>query len=112
MALILKDIGHYDNQVKEALKQLYRKNKAAPEKVETHVFAGRTGHSPTLEKLLEMLEFVVLGSNWAVTVREENLDCLWKTFVLSPNFTVDQVLFLQFINKKRQKASRYPGEAH
>jgi hypothetical protein len=45
-----------------------RKGKAPPEKVENYVFAGRMGHQATLEKLLELLEFVVLGSDWAVTV--------------------------------------------
>lgn len=44
VALALKDIAHYDQQVKEALKQLVRKNKSPPEKVETHVFAGCTEH--------------------------------------------------------------------
>jgi hypothetical protein len=107
VSLILKDIELYDGQVKEALKQLVRKNKSPPEKVETQVFAGCTEHQLTLEKLLELLEFVILGSNWAVTIGAENLDALWKTFVFSPNFTSDQVLFLQFINKKRQRPAQY-----
>jgi hypothetical protein len=47
------------------------------------------GHQATLEKLLELLEFVVLGSDWAVTVKTNNIDNLWRAFVLSPNFTSD-----------------------
>lgn len=88
-----------------------RKNKAPPEKVESHIFAGSTDHQSTLEKLLELLEFVVLGSDWSVTVGAENLDSLWRTFVLSPNFTSDQVMFLHFINQKRHRPSRYLGDA-
>jgi len=68
VSTILDDITHYDSQVKEALKQLVRKNKAAPENVESYVFAGRTEHQLTLEKLLELLEFVVLGSDQSVTI--------------------------------------------
>lgn len=109
--VVLQVITHYDSQVKEALKQLVRKGKPPPEKVESHVFAGTAEHQPTLEKLLELLEFVVLGSDWAVTVGTTNLDALWKTFVLSPNFSSDQVLFLQFINKKRQRSTGYFSEA-
>ena len=60
---ILSDIGHYDMAVKEALKQHVRKKGFAPEKVESFVFSGRFEHKQTLEKLLELLEFVVLGSN-------------------------------------------------
>lgn len=66
-----------------------RKGKAPPEKVESYIFAGRMDHQATLEKLLELLEFVVLGSDWAVTVKTNNIDNLWRTFVLSPNFTSD-----------------------
>lgn len=54
----------------------------------------------------------MLGSNWAVTVRAENLDALWRTFVLSPNFTSDQMLFLQFINKKRHRSAKQLAEAN
>jgi hypothetical protein len=109
--LVLGVISHYDSQVKEALKQLVRKGKPPPEKIESHVFAGSAEHQPTLEKLLELLEFIVLGSEWTVTVGTANLDALWKTFVLSPNFSSDQVLFLQFINKKRQRSNGYLSEA-
>jgi len=106
VSVILGDITNYDSQVKEALKQLVRKGKSPPEKVESYVFAGRTEHQPTLEKLLEVLEFLVLNSNWAVSIKAENLDTLWKIFVLYPNFTSDQTLFLQFLNKKRQRQVR------
>jgi hypothetical protein len=102
---VLVDVTHYDGQVKEALKQHVRKKGAPPDNVESYVFAGRTEHSQTLEKLLELLEFVVLGSNGKVTIKSGHIDALWKTFVLSPNFTSDQNLFLSFLNKKRQRTS-------
>lgn len=44
VSLILNSVTCYDCQVKEALKQLVRKNKSPPAKVESYVFAGRTEH--------------------------------------------------------------------
>jgi len=66
--VILNDISLYDQHVKDALKSLVKKDKA-PENVESYVFSGRTGHHASLEKLFELLEFVVLNSNWAVTIK-------------------------------------------
>jgi hypothetical protein len=80
----------YDEEVKEVLKQLVRQNKAPPESVENHVFCGRMSHRVTLGKLLEILEFVILASDWEVTIKAENLETLWTTFVLRPNVTSDQ----------------------
>lgn len=88
--VILQDIMRYDEEVKEVLKQLVRQNKAPPESVENHVFCGRMSHRVTLGKLLEILEFVILASDWEVTIKAENLETLWTTFVLRPNFTSDQ----------------------
>ena len=101
----------YDEEVKEVLKQLVRKNKPLPEKVENHVFVGRVGHHATLEKLLDILEFVVLTSEWAVTIKAPNLETLWTAFVLRPNFPPDQSLFLSFINKRRVRTQRMPADA-
>jgi hypothetical protein len=80
---------------------------SAPENVENHVFVGKTGHHVLLEKLLDLLEFVIIQSNWAVTIQAKNIDTLWKLMVLSPNFQQDQTLFFAFINKKRSKQTRY-----
>lgn len=66
--LIIASITVYDNQVKEALKVITRKNKAPIDQVEEHVFYGRTSHHETQSKLLGLLEFVVLNSNHAVTI--------------------------------------------
>jgi len=101
----------YDEEVKEVLKQLVRKNKPLPEKVENHVFVGRVGHHATLEKLLDILEFVVLTSEWVVTIKAPNLETLWTAFVLRPNFPPDQSLFLSFINKRRVRTHRMPADA-
>ena len=101
----------YDEEVKEVLKQLVRQGKALPESVENHVFSGRMGHRVTLGKLLEILEFVILASDWEVAIKAENLETLWTTFVLRPNFTSDQAQFLSFINKKRTRTHRMPPDA-
>ena len=55
--------------------------------------------------MLEIIELVVLQSDWVVSIKPQNIDALWATYVLTPNFTSDQTLFLNFINKKRFKAS-------
>jgi len=84
--IILQDITLYDQHVKEAMKGLIKKNINAPDNVENYIFSGRTGHHTSLAKLFELLEFVVLNSNWAVTIKTQNIDTLWKLLVLSPNF--------------------------
>lgn len=112
MDILLFDLTVYDTRVKESLKQLIRKNKKVPPEEETHIYAGRTDHQTTLEKLLEAIEFVVLRSGWEVTLKTKNINTLWKTFVESPNFSQDQALFLQFINKKRYRPSKYDSSGH
>lgn len=102
--IVVQGITLYDGKVKEALKSMARKNRVPPEKGESHIFYGRTSHHATLMKLLELLEFVIMNSDSKVSLRSANIDVLWKIFVLSPNFTQDQNLFLQFINKKRMRA--------
>ena len=104
--LVLNAINLYDAHVKESLKELARKSKEIPGQVQDHVFHGRAGHQATLEKLLELVEFIVLTSDWAVTLKTANIDLLWQAFVSSPNFTSEQVLFLQFINKKRSRIQK------
>lgn len=45
-----------------------------------------------------------------MSIKPQNIDALWATYVLTPNFTSDQTLFLGFINKKRYKADGYQGD--
>jgi hypothetical protein len=45
----------------------------------------------------------VLTSDWVVSINNQNIELLWKTFVLQPNFQIEQTLFLQFVNKRRYK---------
>jgi hypothetical protein len=52
------------------------------DKIENFIFFGRSSHQATLEKLFEILEYIVLTSDWAVTISNQNIELLWKTFVL------------------------------
>ena len=61
--LVLNAINLYDAHVKELLKELARKSKEIPGLVHDHVFHGRSSHQATLEKLLELFEFIVLTSD-------------------------------------------------
>jgi len=109
--LVIASITEYDSQVKEALKVITRKKKAPIEQVEEHIFTGASTHRDTQSKLLDLLEFVVLSSNHTVTIQTKNIDVLWRIYVNSPNFTSDQVQFLQFINKRRQRPMRQMVDA-
>lgn len=101
--IILNDITLYDQHVKNTLKNLVKKDLQTPENIENYVFAGKTPHKKALNLLFYFLEFVVIDSNWAVTIREKNIDNLWKLFVAQPNFIQDQTIFLNFINKQRHR---------
>jgi hypothetical protein len=79
----------YYNQVKEHLKSLTLKNKVPVDKIENFIFAGRSSHQSTLDKLFEILEYIVLTSDWAVSINNQNIELLWKTFVLQPNFQIE-----------------------
>jgi len=68
--------------VKSELKNLVKKDLAAPESIENHVFAGNTGHKKALTMFFGFLELIVIDSNWTITIREQNIDTLWKLFVL------------------------------
>lgn len=83
-----------------------RKNKAPIEKIEDYIFYGRSAHKEVVEKLLDFIQFVIIGSDYTVSVKCQNIDILWKIFVHQPNFTQDQTLFLQFINQKRKSYNR------
>ena len=59
-----------------------------------------------VEKLLDFIQFVIIGSDYTVSLKSQNIDILWKIFVHQPNFTQDQTQFLQFINQKRKSHNR------
>jgi hypothetical protein len=60
--------------------------------------------------LLGFLEFLIINSEHKVTLGTDNIDRLWKIFVLKPNFNLDQTLFLKWINKHREAGTTYGGE--
>jgi len=60
--------------------------------------------------MLGFLEFLIINSEHKVTLGTENIDRLWKIFVLKPNFNSDQTLFLKWINKHREAGTTYGGE--
>lgn len=104
--LIISSVTGYDQQVKEAVKVITRKNKAPIEKIEDYIFYGRSAHKEVVEKLLDFIQFVIIGSDYTVSLKSQNIDILWKIFVHQPNFTQDQTQFLQFINQKRKSHNR------
>ena len=104
--LIVSSVTGYDQHVKEAVKVITRKNKAPIEKIEDYIFYGRSAHKEVVEKLLDFIQFVIIGSDYTVSLKSQNIDILWKIFVHQPNFTQDQTQFLQFINQKRKSHNR------
>ena len=104
--LIISSVTGYDQQVKEAVKVITRKNKAPIEKIEDYIFYGRSAHKEVVEKLLDFIQFVIIGSDYTVSLKSQNIDILWKIFVHQPNFTQDQTQFLLFINQKRKSHNR------
>lgn len=87
--LIISSVTGYDQQVKEAIKVITRKNKAPIEKIEDYIFYGRSAHKEVVEKLLDFIQFVIIGSDYTVSLKSQNIDILWKIFVHQPNFTQD-----------------------
>lgn len=67
--LIISAVTGYDQQVKEAVKLITRKNKQPIEQIETHVFCGRTPHGQVIDKMLDFMQFIIIGSEFCVTLR-------------------------------------------
>lgn len=99
--VVMKGIESYYDEVKKALKELVRKNKAPSENFGEQTFAGRQPHQATIQKVLELLEYIVIGSRHQVLLRAENIEKLWMQFVQQPTFIDDQATFLSFVNKRR-----------
>jgi len=81
----IKNITNYHALVKEKIKTMVFKKKspnAAPnDEFLLQVFAGRHNHSTTLNKLLEFMEFLILGSGNKITFGIENIESLWRLFI-------------------------------
>lgn len=60
--IIMDDINLYCEEVKKALKDLVKKGKVPDESFGEKVFIGKMNHQATLNKLFEVLEFLVLES--------------------------------------------------
>jgi len=88
-----------------------RKNKAPPEHPDNFIFAGRSPHRQTLEKLLELIEYIVMISNQNISFKQTTIERLWVLFMVQPNVeSVDSTVFLNFLNKKRFKLSPARGQ--
>lgn len=48
--------------MKEAIKTLSQKNKVPLEKIENYIFVGRSNHLAIVEKLFEILEYIIITS--------------------------------------------------
>lgn len=96
--------------MREKTRALSEKNKTLPDDVSNFVFVGKHTHQDTLDQLLGFLEFLIINSEYKVTLGTENIDKLWIMFVQQPNSNVDQTLFLKWINKHRDAGASAYGE--
>ena len=49
-------------QVKQKCKQIIDKKKQLPEDVSSYIFVGKHSHEASLNRFLEFIEFLILGS--------------------------------------------------
>ena len=87
---------------------MFEKSGTLPDNLDEHVFSGKYSHSHTLQRILDLLEFLICQSQQEsnktgqlVTLGIENIKQLWGLFVNEPNFQSDQSLFLNWVNKTR-----------
>ena len=64
------------------------------------VFVGSSSHEQTIQALLTLLEYL-LSSN-AVCLGVHNIKLLWQIFVEEPNYTLEQSVFLNWINNANE----------
>jgi hypothetical protein len=65
------------------------KKKTLPDDITEYIFIGKHPHETTLTKMLDFLEFLIVGSVSQVSLGTDNIDTLWRIFVLQPNFNSD-----------------------
>ena len=89
--VVVSALNHYHELVRQKMKQL--------DSVGTfyeQVFVGVHSHEQTIKELLTLLEYL-LSSN-AVCLGVHNIKLLWQIFVEEPNYTLEQTMFLNWIN--------------
>jgi len=103
VGIVIKNLTQYQEVVKEKLKSnVEKKKKGALDDLPKQVFMGRYSHGQTLQKLLDFIEFIILGSNEKVQFGISNIETVWLQFIQQPNSTFDQSTFLKWINKSRE----------
>jgi hypothetical protein len=60
------------------------------------VFVGSSSHEQTIQALLQLLEYL-LSTN-SVCLGIHNIKLLWQIFVEEPNYTLEQSVFLNWVN--------------
>lgn len=78
---MVQNIVSYHAQVKEKIKVFAQQKKNLPEDVSGVVFIGKHNHEQTLNSMLSFLEFLIIQSNYQVTLGTHNIDTLWQIFV-------------------------------
>jgi hypothetical protein len=92
---VVAALNHYHELVRQKMKSL--------ESVGTfyeQVFVGVNSHEQTIQALLALLEYL-LSSN-AVSLGIHNIKLLWQIFVEEPNYTLEQTMFLNWINNANE----------
>ena len=63
------------------------------------IFVGSNSHEQTVQAMLALLEYL-LSSN-SVCLGVHNIKLLWQIFVEEPNYTMEQTMFLNWINRSK-----------
>ena len=96
--LIVAALNNYHEFVRQKMKQLDSVGAFSEQ-----VFVGVHSHEQTIRELLVLLEYL-LSSN-AVCLGVHNIKLLWQIFVEEPNYTLEQTMFLNWINNSSEESS-------
>ena len=67
------------------------------------IFVGSNSHEQTVQAMLTLLEYL-LSSN-SVCLGVHNIKLLWQIFVEEPNYTMEQTMFLNWINNTNEDST-------
>lgn len=96
--LVVAALNNYHEFVRQKMKQLDSVGAFSDQ-----VFVGVHSHEQTIRELLVLLEYL-LSSN-AVCLGVHNIKLLWQIFVEEPNYTLEQTMFLNWINNSSEDSS-------
>lgn len=96
--LVVAALNNYHEFVRQKMKQLDSVGAFSEQ-----VFVGVHSHEQTIRELLVLLEYL-LSSN-AVCLGVHNIKLLWQIFVEEPNYTLEQTMFLNWINNSSEESS-------